>query len=359
MVKLGLLQGSTSPGSDKRAQCHINETGMLMFDRDFLESSVMARRALAGGRPGKEHFLSIADQGDYEYVYGPYSKPRLEIEPGDIVVVETEDAFGGAIQSENDLPTKKLTFPYLNPQCGPITVKGAEKGDCLAIAIHSVANRGGYGTTCLIPDLGALVGTNSTAMLNKALPEIVRRFKVDEAGTHWSDKLVLPYEPFIGTIGVAPELEAISSLQPDYHGGNMDLPDVRPGAILYIPVHTPGAKLFVGDCHAIQGDGEITAVAIEQPATVTLQVDVIKNWSFGGPRLETDEFIMAVGSARPLDDAVRIALRELIRWMETDYGFDELDAYMLLGQVGRMRLGNMVDPKYTVGASILKKYLIA
>ena len=325
---------------------------------DFLPTSIMARRGVAGGKAGKRHTLTIADQGEFEYVYGPYSKPRLEIDPGDVVVVETEDAFGGVITSERDKPSEKLTFPYLNPQCGPIHVRGAEKGDCLAVAIHSVENRGGYGTTCLIPELGALVGTSVTAMLNPSLPEIVRRSRVDAEGTHWSDKLVFPYEPFIGTIGVAPELEAISSLQPDYHGGNMDLPDVGPGAVIYIPVHTAGARLFVGDCHATQGDGEITGVAIEQPATVTLQVDLIKGWSFPGPRLETKDIIMAVGSARPLDDATRIALRELIRWMASDYGFDELDAYMVLGQIGRTRLGNMVDPKYTVGASIQKKYLL-
>jgi acetamidase/formamidase len=68
---------------------------------------------------------------------------------------------------------------------------------------------------------------------------------------------------------------------------------------------------------------------------------------------------MTIGSARPLEDAARIAYRELVRWMAADYGFDEIDAYMLLSQAGRMRLGNMVDPKYTMGASILKNYLKA
>jgi amidase len=69
--------------------------------------------------------------------------------------------------------------------------------------------------------------------------------------------------------------------------------------------------------------------------------------------------LMTIGSARPLEDAARIAYRELVRWMAGEYGFDEIDAYMLLSQAGRIRLGNMVDPKYTMGASILKKYLVA
>ncbi len=139
----------------------------------------------------------------------------------------------------------------------------------------------------------------------------------------------------------------------------MDLPDVAPGAILYFPVHVKGGLLYVGDCHATQGDGELSGVAIEQRATVTLQIDVIKGWNFAWPRLETENFLMTIGSARPLEDAARIAYRELVRWMSADYGFDEIDAYMLLSQAGRIRLGNMVDPKYTMGASVLKKYLVS
>ena len=139
-----------------------------MINDPWLQSSIMAKRGLARGRAGKRHELSIAAQGDYHYVYGPYAKPVLTIEPGDIVAVETEDAFGGVITSENDSPTAKLKFPFLNPQCGPIAVSGVEKGDCLAIHIHAVETRGAQpaGTTCIIPEFGGLVGTATTAMLN-------------------------------------------------------------------------------------------------------------------------------------------------------------------------------------------------
>jgi amidase len=332
-----------------------------MADPAWMSRSIMAMRGATGGKVGARHVLTEKLQGKFHYVYGPYAKPALEVEPGDIVAVETQDAFGGVLKSEKDKPSEKLTIPYVNPQSGPIFVRRVVKGDCLAVRIHAVETRGPQpaGTTCLIPEFGGLVGTGMTAMLNAPLPERVKKMRIDAAGVHWSDKIVLPYEPFIGTIGVSPEIEAISSLQPDYHGGNMDLPDVGPGAILYLPVHTEGALLYLGDCHAAQGDGELCGVAVEQMATVTLQVDVIKGWSFAWPRLETEAFIMTIGSARPLEDASRIAYRELTRWMVADYGFDELDAYMLLTQAGRIRLGNMVDPKYTVGASILKKYVQA
>jgi amidase len=326
---------------------------------DWLQSSYMARKGVAKGRAGARHVLTEAVQGQYHYVYGPYAEPVLAVKPGDIVVAETQDAFEGKIKGETDRPSELLNFPFLNPQCGPIVVDGAEKGDALAVHIHSIIPRGDQpiGTTALIPEFGGLVGTAQTAMLNEPLPQRVKKMRVTEQGIHFNSTITLPYEPFLGTLGVSPEIEAVTSLQPDYWGGNMDLPDVGPGAILYFPVHHKDAYLYLGDCHATQGDGELCGVAVEMASTTTIQLDLIKGWQIAWPRLETEHFIMAIGSGRPMEDAARIAYRELVRWLVADYRFDMLEAYFLLTQAGRVRLGNMVDPKYTLGASILKKYL--
>jgi acetamidase/formamidase len=281
----------------------------------------------------------------------------LKVDPGSVISAETHDAFEGKIKFETDKPSAILNFPFLNPQNGPIYVNGAEKGDTLAVYIKSIVPRGPQpvGTTCLITEFGGLVATGDTALLNPALPERVKKVEVTpEGGIKWSDKLTLPYEPFIGTIGTSPEIEAITSLQPDYYGGNMDLPDVAVDAVIYLPVNAPGALLYLGDCHATQGDGELCGVALEHPTVTTVQVDLIKKWTFKWPRLENEKFFMTIGSSRPMEDAARIAYRELIRWMVADFGFDETDAYMLLTMCGKIRLGNMVDPKYTLGASITK-----
>ena len=325
----------------------------------WLAGSYMARRGMAQGRPGARHRIGEREQGTYHFVYGPYVKPVLHVRPGDVVEVETLDAFGGKVRSEADLPTRVLTMPFVNPQNGPIAVEGAEKGDVLAVHILAIEPRGPQpvGTTALIPEFGGLVATTNTALLNEPLPERVKKMEVTRAGVRFSSKITLPYEPFIGTLGVSPEIEAISSLQPDYYGGNMDLPDVAPGAIVYFPVHHKEAYLYLGDCHATQGDGELCGVAVEMAATVTLQVDLIKGWPIAWPRLENERFIMTIGSTRPMEDAARIAYRELIRWLVADYGWDQLEAYFFLTQAGRVRLGNMVDPKYTLGASVLKSYL--
>ena len=325
----------------------------------WIASSHMGRRGVAGGRPNDCHRLTEADQGAFHYVYGPYSTPVLRVKPGDVIEVETLDAFGGAVKTEADMPSAVLNMPYVNPQNGPIAVEGAQKGDVLCVHLHSILPRGPQpaGTTALIPEFGGLVATAQTAMLNKPIPERVKKMVVTPEGVVFSDRITLPYEPFVGTIGVSPEIEAVSSLQPDYWGGNMDLPDAAPGSVLYFPVHRDGAHLFIGDCHGRQGDGELCGVAVEIPATVVFQVDLIKGWSIPGVRLETEAFVMSVGSARPMEDAARIAYRDLIRWMVEDYGFEESEAYFLCTQAGRVRVGNMVDPKYTLGASIRKDWL--
>jgi acetamidase/formamidase len=319
----------------------------------------MYRRGLARGQVNTTHTLTESTQGTYHYTIGPYSQPVLHIVPGDRVIIETRDAFEGKIQSVNDLPTRVLQMPFVNPQNGPILIEGAEKGDALAVYIESMAPRGvnPRGTCCMIPEFGALTGTTYTATLNPPLPEIVRKIDLDEHYVYWSPRVTLPYKPHIGTLSCSPEIDSINTLTPDSHGGNMDLPDMGPGSITYLPVRAPGARLFIGDAHACQGDGEVCGTAVEYPSLTTIQVDLIKGWSLDWPHLETAEVIMAIGSARPLEDAARIAYRELILWLEKDYGYERWDAYMMLSQCGRVRLGNFVDPKYTVGAAISKQYL--
>src|SRR6185295_20264826 len=129
------------------------------------------------------------------------------------------------------------------------------------------------------------------------------------------------------------------------------------GHTLYLPVNVPGALLYVGDGHAVQGDGEVAGTGLEIPLRVRLQVDVVKKKAIRWPRFETDGELMAVGAYRPLDDALRIAFTELIAWIHADYGLSDLDAYELLSKVATIHLTEMVDPNYVVIAGIDKKYL--
>ena len=326
----------------------------------WLEQSIMHTRGVAKGQVGVTHELGEERQGIFHYTIGPYSEPVMVIKPGDRVIVDTRDAFEGKIVTEQDLPSAKLRVPFLNPQNGPIMIEGAEKGDVVAVHIESMLPRGANprGTCCLIPQFGALTGTDFTALLNDSLPEITRKIDIDENGVYWSKRVTLPYKPHIGTLSLSPEIDSINSLTPDNHGGNMDVPDMGPGSITYLPVRSPGGRLFIGDAHACQGDGEVCGTAVEYASRTTIHVDLIKAWQIDWPRLETEDKIMVIGSARPLEDATRIAYRELVLWMAKEYGYDKWDAYMMLSQVGKVRLGNFVDPKYSVAAGVEKKYLV-
>lgn len=298
---------------------------------------------------------------DLAWVIGPYQEPIARVTPGETVQISTLDAFGNLIDSPDLDLTDIIQLPFVNPCTGPIYVEGAEPGDTLAVTIDSIEITRDYAVSCLIPEFGGLCGTPFTRVLNVPLPQRIMLHSLDATEMVYDPNLnilPIPVEPFYGTIGTSPSLEAISTLSPGFHGGNMDAADICPGNTVYLPVNVPGALLFLGDGHAAQGDGEVCGVAAEVPTTGTLTIDVIKNRVTSTPRVESDDFIMSIGSARPMEDAARIAFYDLVTWLATDYGFERLEAYQLCSQVAKVRLANMVDILYSVVAKFPKRYLI-
>ena len=113
----------------------------------------------------------------------------------------------------------------------------------------------------------------------------------------------------------------------------------------------------MGDGHAAQGDGEVSGVAAEVPTVGTLKVDLIKGKATPTPRIENEDYVMSVGSARPLEDAARVAFYDLVTWIESDFGIERIAAYQLASQVAKVRLANFVDILYTIVAKFPKRYL--
>lgn len=297
----------------------------------------------------------------YSYVFNPYREAIVRVNPGDRVTIHTNDAFESRIQSAEDLPSRALaTAKFLNPQTGPIYVEGAEPGDTLAIRIESIEPTRDFAVSALIPYFGGLTSTPFTRTLQEPLPEKVWVWNLSEDGRSLTNEdlgVEVDWDPFMGTLAVAPDLEAITALAPGPFGGNMDVPDVRPGNTVYLPVWNEGALVYTGDCHARQGQGELCGVALEITSKVTVVFDVIKGQAIEWPRIESEDAIMVVGSARPMEDAARIANTELVLWLEEEHSFDRWDAYQLLTQAGGLYVGNMVDTTYSLVASIDKKYL--
>ena len=296
----------------------------------------------------------------YNYVFSSYQEPIANVKPRETVAAYTEDAFESRIRSTSDTPSKALaTAKFFNPQTGPIYVEGAEPGDILKVKIESIKLTRDFAVSCLVPFFGGLTSTEFTRTLQEPIPEKVWIWKLVDDRYFYNDEIrvKVPLDPFLGTFAVAPELEAISSLTPGPFGGNMDVPDVKPGNIIYLPVFNNGALFYTGDCHGNQGQGELCGGALEVPCKTVLTFDVIKCRKIAWPRIESPTEIMVVGSSRPMEDAARIAYTELVLWLVEEYGFDRWNAYGLLTQVGQLYVGNMVDTCNSLVAKVSKKYL--
>jgi amidase len=292
---------------------------------------------------------------EYSYAFSPYPEPIATVKPGELLDIYTEDAFESRIQGVGDLPSAVLTQPFLNPQTGPLYVEGAEPGDTLCVEIVEIEPQRDFVVSALIPYFGGLTGTDKTALLNDPLPEKVFIYPLSDGFVHMPHGVRVPYQPFLGTIATAPALEAIGALTPGPFGGNMDVADVCPGNTIRLPVRNEGAYFYTGDAHAAQGDGELCGVACEMTARVRLRLTLEKSTATPWPRIESPTHLMSVGSARPLEDAARIAWTDLIAWLVADFGWDRWEAYLLLTQAGTMRLGNMVDPQYSMVAKVTRE----
>jgi amidase len=290
--------------------------------------------------------------------------PVATLHPGDTLDTHTLDCFGGALQKPGDtLSMVKMD----NPLSGPFYVDGAEPGDTLAVKFLELSVDGNQGVGTYSPGFGALSTSSYTPMLNPDLPERIWFYPIDKtsntatfiaADSKFTTRI--PLHPFMGCVGDAPPNgEARSSIVPAEFGGNMDSPEASVGNTLYLPVSVKGGLFYLGDGHAAMGDGEVAGSAIEVPMHVRVKVDLIKGQKIARPRFENDDYLMATGIYRPLEDAARIAYVELVKWIHDDYGLSELDAYELLSKVAEVRLSEMVDPNYVVIAKINKRYLPA
>src|SRR5579875_973068 len=304
------------------------------------------------------------EAGQYAWTFGG-AEPVRRIRTPVVLEVFTEDCFAGRVRSENDLVSQVCEFPYLNPQTGPFFIEGAEPGDTVAVHFISIEPARDWGASTTVPLFGALTGTHLTALLNDPLPELVWIWQLDRAARTCRFRsrdgrfsVDLPMDPMHGTVGVAPaNLEVRSALVPDAFGGNMDTPELRAGVTCYLGVNVPGALLSLGDGHARQGEGETCGVAVETAMDTVIVVDLVKRRPCPWPRLENDAEIMSTGSARPLEDAFRIAQADLVGWISGVHGLDVLDAYQLVSQAVEAPLANVVDTNYTSVAKIAKRWL--
>ena len=302
----------------------------------------------------------------YAFTFGGVA-PVMRIAPGTALRLWSDDAFCGALRSVTDLSAEKVDLRFVNPQTGPFYVDGAEPGDTLVLHLVALEPARDWGASAAIPFFGGMTGTDRTVTLQDALPDTTWIYELDRArntvtfaARHSDHRVELPVEPMLGTVGVAPAgREVRSSLVPDRFGGNMDTPQMRVGATVFLGVNVEGAMFSIGDGHYRQGEGEACGTAVEGAMNTTLLVELIKGGAPGWPRIEDDTHWMTVGSSRPMEDSWRIANAELVHWVGQLFGLHRMDAYQLLSQIAQVPVANVVDANYSVVVKAPKSLLPA
>jgi acetamidase/formamidase len=301
-------------------------------------------------------------------------EPLLRVKPGEPIEVETFDASNGFIRSENDkaIPARRPGFdrvpPLANPIAGPIWVEGAERGDVLVITIDEIVV-GDFSWIAIGPKRGPLGESTRWPELSSDYTTRIFRHTPGKSGTnrdgtlHFDDRRSWPITPFIGTLGVAPDREVTTSIDGQGEwGGNLDIRDVAAGHRILLPIFHEGARFYLGDVHASQGDTEFTGTAAETNATVRLRLDLKKAHRIPGMRIEKPASIVAVHADRPLDHAVETATIHLMDWLISEYGFSPTDAYCLVSTCPDFRINiyqmcRIRNLRPVAGAEIPRSYL--
>ena len=317
----------------------------------------------AAAPSARVHELPLAPASVHWGYYDARLAPALRVASGDRVRVETMVA--GGLQrlrlagvSESDIPeslkvverTVTERGPGAHPLSGPIFIEGAEPGDTLEIRILAIEFLHPFGVNAFSPGGGVLPDDFPYARLK------LLRWTPGATRVEFKPGITLRLAPFFGSIGVAPPplVGRISSRPPGWHGGNLDNKELVAGSILYLPVHVPGALLSIGDGHALQGDGEVTGTALETSLRGTFELRVRKGARLRWPRAETPTHYIAMGLHEDLNEAARLATREMVDFLVAEQKLSRDDAYMLCSLAADLRVTQGVDATKGVHAMLPK-----
>jgi len=306
-----------------------------------------------------------------ETYYNTFSRAHpvlARIKPGAIVSTKTLDASG-----RDDMSMVRATPP--NPLTGPFYVEGAEPGDALVVRFNRVRLNRNWGFTSYRLGLYSLTPESIEGLYpNRYRPnEIIKervnvvpwdldlksqtvRLREPSSAVH---KMTFAAKPMLGCVGVAPAGDFAPTSSPaGNYGGNLDYNEIGEGTTVILPVFQPGALLFIGDGHALQGDGEPTGTGIETSMDVEFTVDVRKKQPLSGPRAETAEYIISIGSqpefVSSTNRGLQLATSDMVNWLTSEYKMEPWAAHLLVGYQGRY---DIVTVAGTVALKIPKKQL--
>lgn len=291
--------------------------------------------------------MKILSRDHVVYALSGQAEPVLTVQPGEAVVFETYDCYGGSLLPEGNT-FADFDRRYGNPATGPLRVEGARPGDMLRIEIEKIE----------LGPVGILdIGPNSGAMKGIAPEPVIHRIPVSDGFLTYKGKVKVPVKPMIGVIGTAPAGEPVRTMTPMDHGGNMDCTKIEEGATLYLPVFVEGGLLFMGDLHGIMGDGEVGNCGLEIEGRVRVRVHRERELRFPYPLVENPDQWITIAYGETLDEASEKAVRQMLAFLTESQGLDPVDAGMLMDMAGDLVVCQIVNPYKTARVEIPKKVL--
>ncbi|MCL2497056.1 MAG: acetamidase/formamidase family protein [Symbiobacteriaceae bacterium] len=282
----------------------------------------------------------------YVYQFNSEATPVLQVEPGELVLLETQDALGGQIVDENS-SLAAIDWNAVNPATGPVYINGAAPGDTLKVIIHEIT----------VAPQGAVMALNGSGFFGTRIEG--SHFKLARIGkTHAQvGDISYPLNIMIGVMGVAPAGAPSNTGTPGSHGGNMDNRKIQAGTTLYLPVYHPGALFAVGDLHAVMADGEVSVTGIEVAGEITLSFELLKGVTLANPIGEDATHLYFIASGATLDEAAALALNDAAAFLQERLNFTLQDAAMLLSLCGNLEVCQIVDPLLTMRVAVAKEQL--
>ena len=279
-------------------------------------------------------------------VFSPNVSPAITVSRGETIVVETQDCYRGLLTAARETGRDGDRSDQADradraagiPVTGPIYVEEAHIGDVLSIQVKQISTA----------DKGVFAVCPETGVPGQDIQKPgARVLEVNEDHVQLDDRLKLPLRPVIGNLGVAAKHGEIDTVYPGRHGGNMDTLEITTGSRVYLPVQVNGALLSLGDIKACVGDGQIAGSGVEVEAEVTLRVDTLPGGRFSWPRVESKGEWVTITSASTVDQAARLAITEMVKWITQDKGLDFDTAYALVSLGGSLRVSQWGNPLIT------------
>ena len=278
-------------------------------------------------------------------------EPALTIDSGDTVDVETYTGY----YVYDKAPPEFITPEFLDicqnlPQerkvaggphvlTGPIYVRGAEPGDVLEVKLAAIKPSLPVGFNAIRTGWGALPHQfNQPALrfIPLDLENNIAEFPVNSG-------IKIPLKPFFGILGVATPEPMRNSVPPGDYGGNIDNRELLAGSRIFLPVFVPGALFSIGDGHSAQGDGEVNVTAIETSMNGTIDLKLRKDLHLTTPIAETATDIITMGFAQTLDEALELALQNMIDFLGRFTNLSPEDAYVLCSLAVNFRITQVVN----------------